>query len=308
MKTQLHAVLPPSDPLPSLTTRHTCTRDQATYRTLRFVREGQRFERVPTNGRQPHEFWDVHSAGRRVSEPIGLETRTATSMAAAARAAASTMASVWAESGAPLGSCCPSELGIDMDRADWFVQAVEWAVAYRAAARANAALRVWLATTDDDFAHVERFVKDLAEYERAPGEVVTSAGILRRDADRSAPQIAVVLCARAEDAEPCAFAMYHPIYSSWKGRCLYVEDLFVDPPARRLGVGTELIRVGATAAVITRCARLSWMALTWNEPALRCYAKLEATPLDEWVTLRLHGDALAGCAMLPDRESHDSEV
>jgi hypothetical protein len=39
-------------------------------------------------------------------------------------------------------------------------------------------------------------------------------------------------------------------------------------------------------------ARLEWVALDWNEPALNFYAKLGAARLDDWLIHRLEVDGI----------------
>ncbi len=41
-----------------------------------------------------------------------------------------------------------------------------------------------------------------------------------------------------------------------------------------------------------QCGRLEWAVLDWNEPAIKFYQNLGATPMDDWTTFRLSGDAL----------------
>jgi GNAT superfamily N-acetyltransferase len=72
----------------------------------------------------------------------------------------------------------------------------------------------------------------------------------------------------------------------------WLEDLFVDRAQRRGGVGSALLTHVARIAVERDDPRLEWSALEWNEPALRSYASLGATTLDEWRMLRLDDHAL----------------
>ena len=45
--------------------------------------------------------------------------------------------------------------------------------------------------------------------------------------------------------------------------------------------------------------RLEWAALDWNELALGFYRSMGAETMDEWVTHRLHGEALERLAANP---------
>ena len=93
------------------------------------------------------------------------------------------------------------------------------------------------------------------------------------------------------------FALFFHNYSTFLARPgLYLEDLFVLPDERRHGYGRELLRALARIAIERGCGRFEWSVLHWNEPAIRFYKALGATPLDEWGLFRLTGEALAALA------------
>ena len=83
------------------------------------------------------------------------------------------------------------------------------------------------------------------------------------------------------------FALFFYNYSTWQGRCIYLEDLYVDESARGTGTGTLLLKTVAAIAHAEGCKRMSWQALDWNTPALDFYKALGANRLDSWVNLRL---------------------
>jgi RimJ/RimL family protein N-acetyltransferase len=43
-------------------------------------------------------------------------------------------------------------------------------------------------------------------------------------------------------------------------------------------------------------ARFEWMVLDWNAPSIAFYKSLGAEAMDEWITNRVSGDALAKLA------------
>ena len=137
-------------------------------------------------------------------------------------------------------------------------------------------------------------IVELAVYEREPDAVVITEADLLRDGWGPRP---LFTCLVAEDAgRVCGFALYHPTYSTWAGRSLYLEDLYVQPAHRGRGVGTALLARVAGEAGRQGCARLDWSVLTWNEPALRVYERIGAVRMDEWRRLRLAGEALSALA------------
>jgi GNAT superfamily N-acetyltransferase len=107
--------------------------------------------------------------------------------------------------------------------------------------------------------------------------------------------------AASPDWVPIAMALAHPSYSTWEGRTLYLEDLYVKPAFRRGGVSGLLFTALARAAHVARCARLQWSVLTWNTPAISAYAgpKIAATLLDDWRLYRLYRDGVERLSAMP---------
>src|SRR5690606_2181280 len=89
------------------------------------------------------------------------------------------------------------------------------------------------------------------------------------------------------------FALFFHNFSTFEGRPgIYLEDLFVMPEGRALGLGRALLAELARLAVERDCARLEWAVLDWNEPAIGFYRSLGARPLDDWTVMRVDGEAL----------------
>lgn len=138
------------------------------------------------------------------------------------------------------------------------------------------------------------FIRHLAEYEREPHAVVMTEEQLLRDGFGRQRYFE---CLIAEcDGEPAGFALFFPVYSTWKGRSVHLEDLFVLPAFRKLGIGKALLRRVAELAVERGCARLQWDVLEWNQLALDFYRSLGAFTLDEWRIMRITGEALNALA------------
>ena len=151
----------------------------------------------------------------------------------------------------------------------------------------------------DDVALIAQLIRELAEYEKlAHAAVATEAG-LREQLFGEHPA-AEVLVAEA-DGEPAGFALFFHSFSTFLGkRGLYLEDLFVRPAFRGLGLGRHLMAALARIATQRDCGRFEWSVLDWNEPAIAFYRRLGAVGLDEWTVQRLEGDALHALA------SHDA--
>ena len=148
-----------------------------------------------------------------------------------------------------------------------------------------------------DVPQILAFIRALAEYERQPDAVLATADDLLRDGFGPNPSY---FCLIAEqDGRPAGFALYFFNYSTWLGRPgLYLEDLFVLPELRGLGVGKALLQQVAAIAVEKNCPRLQWEVLDWNQPAIDFYKAMGADFLDEWRNVRVTGDALRRLAGL----------
>jgi ribosomal protein S18 acetylase RimI-like enzyme len=88
-------------------------------------------------------------------------------------------------------------------------------------------------------------------------------------------------------------ALFYHTYSTWRARPgIYLEDLFVRPAYRRRGYATLLIQELAHEAQRIDGRRVEWSCLKWNESALKFYRGLGAVEMEEWVGLRVDGQAL----------------
>ncbi|XP_029524612.1 diamine acetyltransferase 2b isoform X3 [Oncorhynchus nerka] len=91
------------------------------------------------------------------------------------------------------------------------------------------------------------------------------------------------------------YALYFYTYSTWKGRSVYMEDLYVMPDFRGKGIGTGLMAKVAQVGVEKQCVRLQFSVLEWNKPSLDFYIAKGAEDLtakEGWHFLRFHGQSL----------------
>jgi GNAT superfamily N-acetyltransferase len=90
------------------------------------------------------------------------------------------------------------------------------------------------------------------------------------------------------DGRPAGYAIHLFTYSSFLGRpTLFLEDLFVLPEFRKLGIGKRLVETLRRIARRTKCGRMEWLVLGWNKTAIRFYETIGARHLREWRPYRL---------------------
>jgi GNAT superfamily N-acetyltransferase len=147
------------------------------------------------------------------------------------------------------------------------------------------------AAAPGDEAVIVRFIRELAEYERAPGACFTTEALVREALFGAGPAAECLI--GAVDGRPVGFAVFFHNFSTWLSkRGMYLEDLYVTPEARGLGVGKALLCRAAAIARSRGCERFDWMVLDWNTPAIEFYRSLGAEPMSEWTVFRLSGAAL----------------
>lgn len=129
-----------------------------------------------------------------------------------------------------------------------------------------------------------QLIKELAIYEKAPQEVSNTIPELRKHLFKDMLCSAIVA---SKDDKVIGFALYYTSYSTWKGKCLYLEDFFVKEEYRKLGVGSMLFKDIIKIAEKSNSKRLDWQVLDWNEPAISFYKKQKSELDSGWVSGRI---------------------
>ena len=147
----------------------------------------------------------------------------------------------------------------------------------------------------EDAAAIYDMIYELAVYEKAPEEVVTTPDEIRKTLFGAASKTEALVAEYAGHA--VGYAVFFTSYSTWLGRNgIYMEDLYVSPEYRSKGAGKALLKNIAQCAVERHCGRLEWSVLDWNQSAIDFYLSIGAVPQSEWVRYRLDGEALRAFA------------
>lgn len=130
-------------------------------------------------------------------------------------------------------------------------------------------------------------IQELAEYEKEPDQVTNTVENLRRDLFEDGLCEAFVA---ESEGRIVGFALFYTSYSTWKGRCLYLEDFYVQPEFRKMAYGTQLFEKVVQVAKERKMARMDWQVLDWNELAINFYKKHNAILNSEWLNGRFYFD------------------
>lgn len=136
-----------------------------------------------------------------------------------------------------------------------------------------------------DLPSILTLIKELAEYEKEPHEVLITLQDLEHDGFGENP-IFKFFVAEA-DCKIVGMALYFVKYSTWKGKCVYLDDLIVTTAYRRKGIGKLLFEAVVKATREMKARRMEWQVLNWNNPAIDFYKNYDALFMKDWLCCRL---------------------
>lgn len=128
-------------------------------------------------------------------------------------------------------------------------------------------------------------VKELAVYEKAPLEVTVTVEEMEQDGFGANPIFGFF--AAENENKIVGIALYYIKYSTWKGKCLFLEDIIVTERFRKYGIGKKLFDEVVKVAKAMKVRRMEWQVLEWNEPAIKFYEKLNSNFDKEWINCKL---------------------
>ena len=144
--------------------------------------------------------------------------------------------------------------------------------------------------TVHDAALLRTMIRELAEYEHELQLVTIREEDLVRDGFGEHPRFRALV--GEWEGKPAGYALFFDYFSTWVGRGLFLEDLFVREKFRRQGIGRALLAEVARIAVNEHCYGIHWEVLDWNEKAIALYKALGAEFRDQWRPVLLTGEHL----------------
>lgn len=136
-----------------------------------------------------------------------------------------------------------------------------------------------------DLPQVLELVKELAAYEKAPLEVEVTVEEMTRWGFGSDKIFDLFVLEK--EGRIIGIAVYYYKYSTWKGKCLFLEDLIVTQSERGRGYGKLLFEEVVKVAKAQRVRRMEWQVLEWNTPAIDFYKRYNSNLDEEWINCKL---------------------
>ncbi|NLA25316.1 MAG: GNAT family N-acetyltransferase [Bacteroidales bacterium] len=131
---------------------------------------------------------------------------------------------------------------------------------------------------ESDYPAIIEMIKELAEFEHALEKVVNTVELMKQE-----KKYFECLVAESSDGKVVGMALYFYAYFTWVGKSMYLDDVYVKPEYRNLGIGSDLINEVIKIGKAENCRRIRWQVLDWNVNAMRLYEKLGSKLDDDWV-------------------------
>ncbi len=138
--------------------------------------------------------------------------------------------------------------------------------------------------TEEDIPAIHALVRELAEYERGLHKVTTTTESYREDFRDKVFDAFVA----EKRGEVVGIALYYLVFSTWRGRMLYLEDFVVRESERGAGIGALLFEAFIEEAKRQDVAVAKWQVLDWNEPAIHFYKKYDVVFDREWIDCKIY--------------------
>lgn len=140
-------------------------------------------------------------------------------------------------------------------------------------------------TRKEDVTSVLALIRELATFEKAPEQVTNTAEQMISEGFGSQPAFESIVAEL--DGSIVGMAIYFVKYSTWKGKGIYLDDIYVQESMRRKGIGKLLFDAVIQIAANKEANQLHWQVLNWNTPAIEFYKQYQSDLDSEWINCKL---------------------
>ncbi len=142
--------------------------------------------------------------------------------------------------------------------------------------------------SSQDLPAAHALICELAAFEKAPQEVINTPELMDTQWKEGAFEFFVA----EHSTGVVGLALYFYSYSTWKGRSLYLDDLYVKPEFRNSKTGKKLLDAIVKTGLEKGVSKIHWQVLDWNTDAIRFYEKYGVAMETEWINCKLEEDYL----------------
>lgn len=138
--------------------------------------------------------------------------------------------------------------------------------------------------TKADIPALHRLVAELAEYVGESENFTATIPQYEADFDEGFYHALVA----EDDGKVIGMALYYFVYSTWKGRMIYLEDFVLDAAYRRRGIGKQLWDGLIERGRERGCQLLKWQVVDSNTEAMKFYTAQEGIMEENWINGKLY--------------------
>lgn len=138
----------------------------------------------------------------------------------------------------------------------------------------------------DEVSQCFQMIRELAILENMEKEIIISEKEFQDQMNSTELPIFINVAVN-EDDKIMGMLLYYHRFSSWKGKSLHIEDLFVIPEMRGRSIGHLLFTDIVEKAKKGKVKRIEWEAHVENHNAIQFYENQGATIARDWIICRL---------------------
>ncbi len=124
---------------------------------------------------------------------------------------------------------------------------------------------------ESDFPAMISLFREFAEFQKHPERMQNTVAHMREEKD-----YIFAFLALSEPGEIIAYACYSYTYHTWSGKSIYLDDLYVKPRYRKIGLGKRLLEKVIDEAKRENCHKVRWQVSHWNKNAQEFYKSMGA--------------------------------
>ena len=131
-------------------------------------------------------------------------------------------------------------------------------------------------------------IRELADFELEPDSVTNTAEQLKLEGFGPTP---LFECLVVEGPNGIVgFALWYYRYSTWNGKRLYLEDLYIQPAFRNQNLGLKAFEAVVRKGKANGCTAVCWQVLDWNTKAQDFYRRIGAKERAGWMDMLIEID------------------